>query len=190
MSQVFQKSGPPPASSQSISKEKEAYREWSKIHRDFPKVERFGVGNKIEQSFLDVLELTFASVYLAVDQKILMLSRTIAKLDNLKFFLQIAWESKLIAAEKYAELSKELDEVGRMLGGWRKGLLEKTKLPLMERENSKFRMTKRCRFSAFQTLSFDSRFTLTLSLRSFQFTFATKKCAVVDPWHNLPKNIL
>ena len=71
------------------------------------------------------MELTFVSIYLAQEQKILMLSRTIAKLDNLKFFMQLAWESKLIPTEKYANLSKELEEIGRMLGGWRKGLQEK-----------------------------------------------------------------
>ncbi|MHB1316487.1 MAG: four helix bundle protein [Minisyncoccota bacterium] len=96
-----------------------------RIHRDFPKVERFGIGQKIENSFLDVLELTFASIYLVSEQKILMLARTIAKLDNLKFFMQLAWESKLMSTEKYAGISKELEEIGRMLGGWRKGLFEK-----------------------------------------------------------------
>ena len=114
-----------------LLKEKDVYRLWLPVHRDFPKVERFGIGQKIEQSFLDVLELTFASIYLSTEQKILMLSRAITKLDNLKFFMQLAWESKLIPTEKYAAISSELEEIGRMLGGWRKGLLEKekTKLP-------------------------------------------------------------
>ncbi len=110
-------------------KEKETYCYWTIIHRDFPKVERFGIGQKIEQSFLDVLELTSASIYLVSEQKILMLSRTIAKLDNLKFFMQLAWESKLIPTEKYATISQGLEEIGRMLGGWRKGLQEKQKTP-------------------------------------------------------------
>ena len=116
---------PPPQAPKVLVKEKEVYRFWITLHRDFPKVERFGIGQKIEQSFLDLLELTFASVYLAQEQKILMLSRSIAKLDNLKFFMQLAWESKLIPTEKYAKISGDLEEVGRMLGGWRKGLQEK-----------------------------------------------------------------
>ncbi len=61
-------------------------------------------------------------MYLASDQKILMLSKTIAKLDKLKFFMQIAWENKLIPEEKYAQISLDLEEIGRQLGGWRKGL--------------------------------------------------------------------
>ena len=51
-----------------------------------------------------------------------MLGRTISKLDVLKFFCQLAWESRLIPTDKYAELSEKLEEIGRMLGGWRKGL--------------------------------------------------------------------
>jgi hypothetical protein len=125
---------PPREAPKVLLKEKETYRLWIIIHRDFPKTERFGIGQKIEQSFLDVLELTFAAVYLVMEQKILMLSRTIAKLDNLKFFMQLAWESQLVKTDKYANISKELEEIGRQLGGWRKGLQEKLakkqKLPL------------------------------------------------------------
>ncbi len=105
-----------------LIQEKELYRLWLTIHRDFPKVERLGIGQKIEQSFLTVLELTFASVYLVAESKILMLNKTIAKLDNLKFFMQLAWENQLIPTEKYSEIAGKLEEIGRGLGGWKKGL--------------------------------------------------------------------
>ena len=109
-----------------ITKEKEAYQFWLALHRNFPKVERFGIGQKIEQSFLVVLELTFTAAYLPPEQKIILLGKTISRLDVLKFFTQVAWESKLIPSNKYLELSKRLEEIGRMLGGWRKGLQSKT----------------------------------------------------------------
>ena len=54
-----------------------------------------------------------------------MLTKTISRLDILKFFLQTAWENKLIHSEKYIDLSKKLEEIGRMLGGWKKGLQKK-----------------------------------------------------------------
>lgn len=109
-----------------ILKEKEAYLFWQALHRDFPKVERYGVGKKIEETFIEILELSFASSYLPPEQKIVLLGKTISRLDILKFFLQLAWESKLVPGEKYASLSARLDEIGRMLGGWRKGLQKKT----------------------------------------------------------------
>lgn len=109
-----------------ISKEKEAYQYWLALHRNFPKIERFGIGQKIEQSFLSILELTFTASYLPPAPKIILLGKTISRLDILKFFAQLAWENKLIPTGKYAELSQKLEEIGRMLGGWRKGLGSKT----------------------------------------------------------------
>lgn len=108
-----------------IQKEKEAYSLWLTLHKNFPKVERFGLGSKIEQTFLGILELSFSSSYLAIEQKIVFLNKTISRLDVLKFFIQLAWEGKLIPTEKYADLSIRLEEIGRMLGGWKKGLLQK-----------------------------------------------------------------
>jgi hypothetical protein len=125
---------PPPTLPVVIQKEKEAYQYWLALHRDFPKIERFGIGQKIEQSYLAVLELTFTAAYLPPEQKIIFLGKTISRLDALKFFAQLAWESKLIPTDKYAELSKRLEEIGRMLGGWRKGLQSKTLPTLFGRE--------------------------------------------------------
>jgi hypothetical protein len=117
---------PPLATPQVLNKAKSTYKIWISLHRDFPKVERLGLGNKIEVTFLSVLEYIFASIYLISDQKILILSKTIAKLDQLKFFMQLAWESKLISTDKYTSVSMNLEEIGRQLGGWRKGLQAKT----------------------------------------------------------------
>ena len=86
-----------------------------------------GIGQKIENTFLSLLELTFASAYLALEQKIMMLAKTISKLDILKFFIQLSWENKLISTDQHVELSQKLEEIGRQLGGWKKGL--ETKLP-------------------------------------------------------------
>ena len=96
------------------------------LHRNFPRVERFGLGRRIEQLFLDVFELGCISSFSAVEQKIVTLSQVISKIDVLKFFLQLAWESKLIHTEPYAELLEKIEEIGRMFGGWRRGLKSKT----------------------------------------------------------------
>ncbi|MDP1706696.1 MAG: four helix bundle protein [bacterium] len=84
------------------------------------------MGQKIDNFFLDSLEMIFASIYLPPEQKMPLLAKAISKIDAVKFFLQIVWENKLIAAEQYSELIMKLQEIGRMLGGWRKGLLNKT----------------------------------------------------------------
>ena len=108
-----------------ISKEKEAYQYWQTLYRNFPKTERFNLGQKISQTFIEILELNFTASYLPPDQKVLLLIKTSSRLDVLKFFIQLAWESKFIPTEKYIELSKKLEEIGRMLGGWRNSFIKK-----------------------------------------------------------------
>ncbi|MFH1820541.1 MAG: four helix bundle protein, partial [Candidatus Nealsonbacteria bacterium] len=98
---------------------------WQTLYRNFPKTERFNLGQKISQTFIEILELNFTASYLPPDQKVLLLIKTSSRLDVLKFFIQLAWESKFIPTEKYIELSKKLEEIGRMLGGWRNSLIKK-----------------------------------------------------------------
>jgi len=68
--------------------------------------------------FLEILELTFTSAYLSRDQKLPYIRKAAAKLDLLKFFLQISWEIKAIDNKKYQILAEPLVEIGRMFGGW------------------------------------------------------------------------
>ena len=120
---------PPPAGQLIvISKEKEAYQYWQSLHRNFPRTERFSIGQKISQTFIELLELTFTASYLSPEQKIVLLTKASSRLDILKFFIQLAWENKLVPTEKYIEFSKKLEEIGRMIGGWKKGLLQKKTL--------------------------------------------------------------
>ncbi len=126
---------PPRTFPQVIVLLKETYRLWFPLLRDFPKVERHGLGNTIETAFLDCLELTFCLSYLSLEHKIPMLNKAITRLDVVKFFILLAWESKLIPTEKYAHISLKLEEIGRQLGGWKKGLIKKTS-PALEEERT------------------------------------------------------
>ena len=115
----------PPRIPQVIILMKETYLFWNILHKSFPRVERLGIGRKIEQSFLTVLELTFLLSYAPLNQKIVLIDRAISKLDVVKFFTQLAWEGKIIPTKQYSELSIKLEEIGRQLGGWKKGLQTK-----------------------------------------------------------------
>jgi hypothetical protein len=114
-----------------LTKAKEAYALWFKILSDFPKVQRYNLGGKIETFFLELLENIFVAIYLIEEKKLPQLALAIIKLDGLKFFFQLAWENKCLSNDRYAILSEKLNEVGRMLGGWKKGLENKPPLPKM-----------------------------------------------------------
>ena len=117
---------PPPSAPSALVKAKIAYSFWFKIYNDFPKAHRYTLGGKIEDHFLGLLENIFISIYLPPDTKLTRLIIAISKLDGIKFFLQIAWENRCVPNEKYSILSEKLDEIGKMLGGWKKGLERKT----------------------------------------------------------------
>ncbi len=106
---------------------KEVYRLWHNYIVNLNRVDRYTIGAKIDDTFLSLLELIFKGCF-AYDkfEKISIISQAIAKSDLLKFLLQIAWENKIINNKIYGALILLLDEIGRMLGGWKKNLENKT----------------------------------------------------------------
>lgn len=117
---------PPREAPSALLKIKDAYRLWLAVYKNFPRLERAGLGQRIEQAFLDVLELGYASSFSTIERKITILAQAIFRLNVLKFLLQLGWESKLIHTEPYAELLGGLEEAGRLFGGWKRGLQSKT----------------------------------------------------------------
>lgn len=110
-----------------LVKAKELYQVWHKNLINLNRLERYTIGAKIDENFLSFLELIFRASF-AHDkfEKLSFVSQAAAKSDLLKFLLQIAWEQKIISHTNYGSLVLLLDEVGRMLGGWKKSLQEKT----------------------------------------------------------------
>lgn len=114
---------PPPQIPKVLVQAKSAYSFWLSLIPHIPKTSRYTLGGKIDAVFLELIETIFHAAYANPEEKKKLLEISIAKLDVLKLLLQVAWENKLVATEKYAELSKKLQEIGRMLGGWRRGLI-------------------------------------------------------------------
>ncbi len=106
---------------------KEAYRTWHDALVKVNRVDRYTIGARIDETFLSLLETIFRATF-AHDkfEKLSLVSEALGKNDLLKFFLQIGWEQKAIDHTVYGALILNLDEVGRMLGGWKKNLQEKT----------------------------------------------------------------
>ena len=109
-----------------VLKLKDTYGLWQNALTHFPKASRFTIGSKIDEIFLSAIEYCFLAGYSSSKEKLVLLDRCIAKVDLLKLMLQLAWETKSMDNKKYTYLSEHIDEAGRMLGGWRRQLLNKT----------------------------------------------------------------
>lgn len=102
------------------------YKSWIPVQRNLPKGERFGLGQKIDHLFIELLETLHRASFTSVQGKLPLLSEALLSIDSLRFFLQLGWELKLIPTNQYSVIGQEVETIGKMVGGWRKGLVSKT----------------------------------------------------------------
>ena len=95
---------------------------WMNISPHMAKSARYTMGARIENKFLDLLELSYNAYYSKKEEKTEKISKCIFILDTLKYLISVAWEAKLISHNKFEEIVQKLDEIGRMLGGWKNSL--------------------------------------------------------------------
>ena len=107
----------------------ELYKLWQGYKNDFPKNLRYTLGDKIDILFIEILENLFIGRYQSHKEKLSTILLIIKKIDVLKFFLQVSWELKALDNKKYLEISEKTEEIGRIVGGWKKGLESKLLQP-------------------------------------------------------------
>jgi hypothetical protein len=105
-----------------LSRIKEGYLIWLNILPHIPKSARYTIGVRVENMFFDLLELSHTTYFNQRKEKSHNLSVCISKLDILKFFVSIMWETRLISNNQYEDIAKRLDEIGKMFWGWKKSL--------------------------------------------------------------------
>lgn len=104
----------------------EVYKSWYILRDHLPKKARYVLGEKIESILLELSELLFIASYQNEKDKLPTLEGAVKKIDILKFFLRIAWELKALDNKKYLAISEKVQAIGKMVGGWKRGLLTKT----------------------------------------------------------------
>jgi hypothetical protein len=86
----------------------------------FPKSYRFSVGQRMIDAALDLLLLLVEAAYRRDKRETL---RTAGLRTNaLRFLLRLANDLKLLPPSAYGFATEQLDEVGRMVGGWERSI--------------------------------------------------------------------
>jgi four helix bundle protein len=86
----------------------------------FPKSQRFVLGQRMENVVLDILELLIEAKLSKI--RISFLQKSSVKLDKLRILMRLTKDLKFISVKEYEFGCKQIDEIGRMLGGWIKSL--------------------------------------------------------------------
>ena len=100
---------------------KKAYDLYLYIYRlreSVPKQDRHALWMRVEKTNLDVIEKILHASALYKTEKIEVLERASVDLNMLRVFVRIAKDTKVLDTAKYAKIQQDIDEIGRMLGGW------------------------------------------------------------------------
>jgi len=92
----------------------------------FPKKDRYAIGQRIENGILGLIEDIITASQLSKSEKVPTLQGASIKLDVLKVLIRCCKDLKIIDNKNYLLLESQLQEIGKMLGGWIKASTYRT----------------------------------------------------------------
>ena len=87
-----------------------------------PKKDKYSLGLKIDKTTLDLFELVIEAGNTQIASKANLLNQASVKIDLLKLLIRLSYEIRAIDKKKYLKLEEQLQEIGRMIGGWLRSL--------------------------------------------------------------------
>ncbi len=84
----------------------------------WPKAARFTLTQRLENHALDLLEMLVQARY-QPKRRALLLSEVNLRLERMRFLSRIARNARIESRRGYESTVRQLDEVGRMVHGWR-----------------------------------------------------------------------
>lgn len=103
-----------------VQKVYDYYRDLHLAVEKFPKKDKYSIGVKVETQTLDLIELIFEATNAGKSEKTRPLEKAGAKTDLIKLLIRLAYEIKAIDQKKYLSLEEQVQEIGKMIGGWLK----------------------------------------------------------------------
>jgi hypothetical protein len=89
----------------------------------FPRSFRFTVGDRVTARSLDLLETLVEAAYSS--DKGALLEKANRGVNSLRYLLRLSVDLKLLSGDSQASAAGRLDEIGRMVGGWRKSVAQR-----------------------------------------------------------------
>ncbi len=82
----------------------------------FPHTHRCVLGKRLEEQLYELLDLTIDAAYTRDKHQILIRANLL--LEKMFYTVRLCKDMKFINLKKYEYLSKQLIEIGKMVGGW------------------------------------------------------------------------
>ncbi len=96
----------------------ELYKTFCGYRNSVPKIDRHTLWQRCEDAVLDALENMLLASQLNKTEKLVILYKASVKINLLKIFIRLARDTKALDLNKYIILEKQINEIGKMIGGW------------------------------------------------------------------------
>lgn len=103
-----------------IEKTYGVYKLTIQINAKLPKIHRYSLGGETEKGILSLTELLLMAGYAPKTHKSIYLTKAQAQLDMLHLRFRLYLELGIANETTILQIQPQLDEAGRMLGGWAK----------------------------------------------------------------------
>ena len=102
----------------------ELYKEFYLCVRNFPRHDKFSLGQKCELVITEIIENILEASQQIRNNKLSYLDKASVKLNIFRIYIRLAKEVHALDSKKYLILQEKIDEIGRMLGGWRRSVIK------------------------------------------------------------------
>ena len=92
---------------------------------NFPRDQRFLIGERIQVLICDLIELYIEAYYLPPSEKKAKLNIANISLEKIRYYVRLGNDLGFYGSGKYKQISEQIQELGRMTGGWIKSLEKK-----------------------------------------------------------------
>ncbi|KKP31746.1 MAG: hypothetical protein A2312_02610 [Candidatus Staskawiczbacteria bacterium RIFOXYB2_FULL_32_9] len=96
----------------------ELYKEFYGLRNSIARQDRYTIWQRCENIILDILENVLWASQMSKLEKLPILEKTSLKLNFLRVFFRLCKEIKVLDTKKYILFEEDINEIGRMLGGW------------------------------------------------------------------------
>ncbi|MBI5004168.1 four helix bundle protein [Candidatus Kaiserbacteria bacterium] len=94
------------------------YKTFYGYRADISRQDRYTIWQKCESLILEILEAVLLAGHIGKAEKLPVLENASSRLNLLRVFIRLMSDVKAIDNKKYVILQSDIDEIGRMLGGW------------------------------------------------------------------------
>ncbi len=92
------------------------------ILNKMPRSQKFSLGDRLQNHVSELLEGYIRAYYAQAALKIELLHANNLLLEIIRHYIRLAFELNYFSHPQYKNLAEQVDEIGRMTGGWLKSL--------------------------------------------------------------------